>query len=343
MPKKPTSRASNSPALHSATRTAFFRQLTNPNTIDRYFRSMVSRFFPGAGSVVDVSYTHRPALSTTSFLTAVEVVTRKRGQTQRWHVRGNTVDRQTYTIFRRLASYHQPRLRLPRPLTFINPPGYIWYEEVGGRTLRDKSFSSPLWPVTLGKIGTGLAVFHGTPARGLRPLTWTNEVRTLRRSQQTIARRAPHLAGLAQRVDTWLLDHERAAWNHHPVLVHKDFQASNIITGPRIGFIDFTLSGIGPAAFDLGTFLSHLGVMTLGHVAPARLRNWRQSFLRGYRRSISVHAWHIVQRDTPVFEVRSLFDILAITLTTLGWQHLPGRKYVGHVLQQLEHLTSLRP
>lgn len=340
MPRKSTSPASSNTTLQPGSRAKFLRQLGITSVTTNYFRRHLRQFFPSAASLLEVAYTHKPTLSTSSYLTKFDVAVSVGGHRVVKRVRGNTVDRGTYTIFARVAQHPQHVIRFPRPLAFFTPPNYILYEEVGGTTLRQKSFSGALWPLAMRKIGLALATFQRTPSRGLRRLSWTDERRFLRQTERTITRLAPERRDWIRQVMTVLQPREAKAWPHHQGLVHKDFQASNIITGPRVGIIDFTLSGVGPMAFDVGTFLAHLTVMTHNQVSPARTQLWRRTFVRSYRAVVGPRQWRMMASQIAVFELRAAIDILAITLTTLGEQQEPGKMYVALLVNEIDRLVQ---
>ncbi len=305
-----------------------------------FFSRREQAFFPGAMRVVSCRYTHRPTLSTSSYLTRFDVTVQYPNGKRVHHVRGNTVDQQTSAIFRRLAQTKHV-FRSPRPLDYLTPPGYILYEETSGSTLRQLAFTSSRWPAIAESIGGSLAAFHCTPARGLRQLHWRQEVDFLRTCHAAIVRRSPSRRTWATRVITVLQTHERLAWSRQPGLTHKDFQASNIILGSAIGIIDFTLSGVGPTAFDLGTFVTHLAVMCHGRVAESRVQHWRERFLQGYAKSIGAVSWRKTAADVPIFELRSAIDILSITLQTLGEDNNPGRAYCQLLTKRIDVLVKL--
>jgi aminoglycoside phosphotransferase (APT) family kinase protein len=309
--------------------------------MEKYFRVHLATFFPGARTLVEYSYTHRPALSTQSFLTRFILRTSGPRTSTVHHVRGNSVDRDTYRIFARLGKSASTAVRFPRPLAYFSKPGYILYQEVTGDTLRQLPLQSPAWISTSTEIGRAVAKFHHTSTSGLRRLPWSGELAWLTASYNTITRHAPARAQWIRRVVHEFKLLERRAWASSPQgLVHKDFQASNIILGQPVGMIDFTLSGRGPVGFDLGTYLMHLEVMSLGKVSARTVAQRQRAFLRGYQSAVSRTTWSAVQAVLPVFQLRSAIDILAITLTYLGEKDANGRRYVHLLVREIDRLMA---
>lgn len=321
--------------LRVATSSQFRRLLSDPEVVERYFREHLKRFFPQATELLDCTATHRAALSTSSYLTRYVLVVRERGQKTVKHVRGNSVDRKTWNIFRQLNKDNRNTCRFPRPLSYFARPGYIFYEEVAGDTLRQLSWQSPSWKSTMGAIGRALSQFHHTPTGGIRYLPWKEEQGLVRGMIKNISRLSPARKAWITAVGAVLVPAEKKVWGNTAGLVHKDFQASNIILGRPIGLIDFTLSGIGPRAFDLGTFAVHLGVMSLGHFSQKKVEQLLLSFYNGYRRTLSVRDWKGMEKQLAVFRLRSAVDIMSITLTYLGESGAQSKQYIDYLVHTI--------
>ncbi len=304
-----------------------------------YFSNKLKSFFPGAQQLVNYQFTHRPTLSTASYLTRFDLTIRYGSRTATHHVRGNSIDTETAKIFLKL---HQKKtsFRSPRLLTYFPKPGYILYEEVLGSTLRELPFKSLRWPSTISAIDKALADFHQTPTTTLRKLPWSAEATFIRACQKNIVRHSPHRKTWAQKAVSALLQHERTAWSRQTGLVHKDFQASNIILGKSIGIIDFTLSGQGPTIFDLGTFVTHLSVMSLGHLSAKKVTHLRETFLNAYISNLKKSAQQMVIRDLPIFELRSALDILSITLQNVGEKSGAGKLYCDLLTKRIDSLVT---
>lgn len=321
--------------LRSSSSSEFRRLLADPEVIERYFREHLRVFFPRSTELLECTATHRAALSTSSYLTRYVLVVRERGHKTIKHVRGNSVDRKTWNIFRQLNTGNRNTCRFPRPLSYFARPGYIFYEEVAGDTLRQLSWQSPAWNSTLRNIGRALAQFHATPINGIRHLLWKGEEQLIRGMVNNISHISPARASWIKGIVQILLPAEKKMWGASARLIHKDFQASNIILGRPIGLIDFTLSGVGPQAFDLGTFAVHLGVMSLGHASQKKTEQRLRAFYDGYRRSTSLRDWKTVESQLAVFRLRSAIDILSITLTYLGESSANSKQYIDYLVHTI--------
>ncbi len=317
--------------------------VTNPVLVRAYFAHHLRRFFRGAQKIDALTIEHRDALSTKSFLMRYVVSIRfPDGRTSERIIRGNRVDHATYRITERVHRTLRGFSSL-RPLRYERRLGYEFYEELAGVPVRSLPYDSSRFRERFPTIGRALAAFQATPRHGLRQLTWSNELRAL----TTVAARIRRFGGPAERpfLTTIKIYQARAqpVWQGSPSLVHNDFQASNILRTPTgVGLIDFTQSGVGNGAIDAATFIVHLRVMLDGLVTPPRIEALSRRFLEAYAQALPRPRRTRLRRDLPIFELRSLLDVLAVTLMNLGPRDPNRRRYVDLVGRALQRLSEGR-
>lgn len=309
-----------------------------------YFQKRLDRFFPGAQKIEHVAARHQPALSTTSFLMRYRLtITMPNGSVVEKTVRGNFIGNATYRIMASVFAARSSRLSSMRPLAFERSLGYVFYEELAGTPLRMVKPSSPRFTRLMVPIGHMLARFHSIRTVGIAPLDLADDRTQIMHNRDRIIRADPSLRATANLATDMIVSLERLVWTKRRAIVHNDFQASNIVmTGPTgVGVIDFTLSGIAHPAIDIGNFLAHLAVMLYGHVPQSSIERRRQAFLGAYLSHYQGHARANLQSTIPLFELRSAFDILAITLINLGPRDRNRKRYVMLLKHTIHRLITV--
>ncbi|MBI4090338.1 MAG: aminoglycoside phosphotransferase family protein [Candidatus Kerfeldbacteria bacterium] len=310
-------------------------------TMLAYFSEHLPEFFPQASAIERLEPEHRRALSTRSFLMRFRLrLSWVSGKTGDRVVRGNRIDRDTYRIMARVYQ-RQNGFSSLRPLRFESRLGYVFYEELGGRSLRQISLRSPYFARLVAQAGRALARFHRLPTAGLRRLRWSAEQRFLRLLERRILQSHAPATAVVGRAGHALRQAEARHWNRLRALVHNDFQASNIIATTNIGLIDFTQSGVGHPAIDLGTFRAHLSVMLYGVLPDRAVERLRVRFTNAYFRSQSAGYRQRLSAALPVFELRALLDILATTVINLGPRDPNRRRYVRLLERRMNRLLAV--
>lgn len=306
-----------------------------------YFSGYLADFFPEATAVVGLYPEHHRALSTHSYLMRFRLIlSLSSGTTTEKVIRGNRVDQATYKVMARVFR-HRAGFASIRPLRYEPRLGYVFYEELAGQPLRQIPFRSRRFAQLMVRAGQTLAQFHRVPTPGLRRLTWTAERRFLRLLERRIHRSHPGSATTATRAWRALTRAEAPYWHGPRALVHNDFQASNIIaTATGIGFIDFTQSGVGHPAIDLGTFRAHLCVMLHSLLPERAIHRLQHRFTQAYLRLQPTGHRQSLETALPTFELRGLLDILATTVTNLGPGDRNRRRYVRLLERRIDGLLA---
>lgn len=317
-------------------------RLQNTDVMFDYFSRHLLNFFPAAIHIVGLSIQHQGALSGTSFLMRYTLIIRmKNGRIEQRNVRGNFVRPGTYSIMERLMRYGQRRFETLRTLRYEHSFHYVFYEELDGVSLRNIPFRSPEFRRSMPAIGSALASLQVMPDRHLPSLPWSKERQHLKRIRNRL-RSSRSMSPLMNRALRTLEVAERRTWKTAVQgLVHNDYQASNIlITARGIGLIDFTDSGRGPVAVDLGTFITHLSVMLHGMVSPRQNTAYRTLFLRSYGKALRNARFQSLLRTLPIFELRSCLDVYATTAVNLGVQNGRGAGYASLLRKRIACLLE---
>ncbi|MBI4426116.1 MAG: aminoglycoside phosphotransferase family protein [Candidatus Kerfeldbacteria bacterium] len=330
------------PLALSAVRPATLpRALQNRGTMQAYFTTHLKQFFPGAQTLARLQLEHHRALSIQSYLMRYRLnIVWPDGQTSYRLVRGNRIDHASFAVMARVWQHRQGFASI-RPLRYEPQLRYVFYEELVGAPLRLVPFRSGHFAKLVVAAGRALARFQRVPTAGLRHLTWSAERRFLRRLERQIKQGGPGALLNLRKTFQSITAAERTRWYDRRALVHHDFQASNIIAVPSgIGLIDFTQSGIGHPAIDLGIFRMHLNVMLHGHLVPGVINRLRERFTQAYLQSLNQQQRHQVRASLPTFELRSALDILAITLVNLGPRDPNRRRYVDLLRRLIGELLN---
>ncbi len=320
----------------------FERSLMDRSTMHAFFQEHLPSMYPDYRGVAGVAASHQPALSTTSFLMHYHVdIMRPDGSIERKSIRGNFVDSATYRIMQAVYRHRKPTYASMRPLLYDVRHRYEFYEEVPGTSLRNVPFRSTRFARLVVPIARALADLHKVPTTGLRELSWNKEVASIKLNVARITRELPAYRRTITACTSTLMRTERRSWHANRAIVHNDFQASNvIIDGTRVGLIDFTLSAVGNAAIDIGTFLSHLAVMLHGVLPSTRIVRLRRTFLDAYLSRATPTRRAALRTSIAVFELRSCIDILAITLINLGPKDRNRNMYSALLRRRIETLTG---
>ncbi|MBI4093297.1 MAG: aminoglycoside phosphotransferase family protein [Candidatus Kerfeldbacteria bacterium] len=307
--------------------------LINHTAMTAYFTDHLAGFFQGSNKVERLTIEQPHALSARSFLTRyVLLLRRQTGGADRRVVRGNFWDRRTYEILRSVYRHPRRTFKTMHPLQYENKFGYVFYEELDGPSLRLAKFRSPSFAAVISGTARALQNLHSLVFRKVRMLSWQDERQFL---QLVLAGIRQHDRRLIPNLDSIIYSLKRAAkpiWNNYRVLVHNDFQASNIIASSPIGIIDYTRSGLGHPMIDVGNFLAHLRIMLAGILPRHRIEKLADLFLRTYLGRASSHQRQSLLRVLPLFELRSCLEILAVTLTNLP-RASRGRKFYQALLK----------
>lgn len=283
----------------------------------------------------DLSVSHPRAVSRSSFLTAFRLTVYGPVGPSTVTVRGNHVHRATADIIRAVSIARGRRFETITPLAYLDRPAYLLYRAVDGRPLRDLLPTSRSFADAIADSGRALGQLHGLRVKRIRRLAWSDERRWLQLLDRRIRRRSPALTDESLAVRQLLERRLRPLWNQRSSLVHNDYQASNILINRRkVGIIDYTQSGLGPPALDVGNFLVHLRVMLHRILSARRIQRLADRFVAAYRRASSPAARQSIRRDLAVAELRAAYDILATTLINLG-PHDPNRHRYVRLLRQL--------
>lgn len=340
-----TTRYPLSPLLEHTPKAGFRSAILNPGTMHAFFWEHRNALYPGFQKIESLNISHRSALSVSSYLTRFSLdCMRVDGTIVRKTIRGNFVDYPTFRIMEAVYRAKHRSFSTMRPLLFEHRHGYEFYEEVSGAPLRDVPFTSSRFDRILPRIARAVADFHTISTHGLRRLSLQTEAAMNTRNRRRILQHLPHERAEISRAFASLARAERALWHSNHAIVHNDFQASNIIVdGSRIGLIDFTLSAVGNRCIDVGTFLSHLTVMLHGVRSARAIDALKQRFVQAYLARVPVSHRAEFRAAISVFELRSVLDILAITLINLGPRDPNRKKYVTLLLGRIHSLGAMIP
>lgn len=326
--------------LSKSGRSALPNALTDAAVMHGYFQQHLASFFPGTQKIEQVVLSQPHALSTTSFLTQFRlVIMLSDGSLVQKKTRGNFVSPETLRIMQAVYRNTTPLCATMRPLSYLDRAGYVLYEELAGESLRAVPVRSRQFSALIRPVARALASFHAVPSAGIRRLLWKNELAVINDNARVVMKRLPSGRRVIRDAHGTLVRMERALWDADRTIVHNDFQASNVIQNAgNIGIIDFTMSGCGNPAIDVGNFLAHLTVMLYGKVGKRRVAEMRKVFIAEYLRSRWKAKRKRVLSVLPTFELRSSLDILAITLKNLGENDPNRRRYAGLLLRRLIEL-----
>ncbi|MFH0829487.1 MAG: aminoglycoside phosphotransferase family protein [Candidatus Kerfeldbacteria bacterium] len=328
------------PPLIEADRSTLRIALTDTAVMHGFFQNKLTSFFPDTQKVERITISQPHALSTTSFLTRYRlVIMLPDGRLVQKNVRGNYVSKETLRIMR--ATYHHTTefFDTIRPLYFLTRPGYVLYEELSGESLRAVPIRSQRFIGLIRPIARALATFHSIPVTSIKRLSWNSEQALVHSNASRAMKGVRSGRHTIRNAYETLVQAERPIWSAHRAIVHNDFQASNIIqNAKKVGFIDFTMSGAGHPAIDVGNFLAHLTVMLYGKVGQRRVTALRKLFITEYLRWCRGIRRENFLSAVSVFELRGSLDILAITLTNLGTNDPNRRRYVGLLLRRFAEL-----
>lgn len=318
------------PALERTPHQNFRTALRNPVVMRAYFAEHLRAFFPWAQKIDGLDVEHPRALSGSSFLMRYNLRLRlPNGGIEDRVIRGNNLDPGAFAILRRVHRSRSREFRTMRPLRYESRFRYVFYEELAGLSLRAVDPRTKKFSRLLPEIAGALAAFHRTPGRGLRELSWPNEV-AFRAELLRHVRSSPEGQRLleAQSLNRITGGIERRLWKRFRGLVHNDFQASNLIVSRRgIGIIDFTQSGLGNRALDVANFLTHLRVMLDRVVSERRIEANADRFLTSYERRLSARERWSLRAALPHFQLRSALDVFATTVRNLGSRDPNRRRY----------------
>ena len=188
-----------------------------------------------------------------------------------------------------------PHLRIPAAIARTADGRIVVFEAIDGHRLGELGETAIEAGVAC--HGAALATFHAlTPPPGV-PRFARVDPDQLAKAAAMLARARPDVAPEAEALAAQL--GRREPRGGPPVCLHGDVHLHNgILAGDRVALIDFDKLALGPAAVDLGSFLSLLRYQTavgLLSVPAARLRE--AAILRGYARvgslpEASVLRWH---------------------------------------------------
>ncbi len=316
--------------------------LVEQSVMHGFFQRQLHAFFPGSQKIEWVRVAQPHALSTSSYLTRYRItIMAPNGSTSVKNVRGNFIAPTAFRIMQ--AVYQRPSRRFTtmRPLWFDPRFRYELYEEVRGLPLRMVPIRSSSFAGTIAPIARAVAGLHAVPCQRVPRIPFRQERDMVLRNARIASRYIPRQHSFLSRTASSVIRGERAAWDAPQAIVHNDLQASNIIIDRgTVGLIDYTQSGVANPAIDVGNFIAHLGVMLYGKVGLRRSAVVRGRFVREYLRAYRGRHRLALERSIPVFELRSMLDILAITLTNLGPRHPNGRRYVRFLLGRIALLMT---
>ncbi len=168
-------------------------------------------------------------------------------------------------------------LHIPRPIAYIHGHQLLLTEPAQGRPCKKMQLAPQV--ETLSRIGAALRELH-TYGVGTGPVKkMVDHVGELVRPQpETLASAIPGFGNLIHETLALLLeidDHLIAS----PVLLHRDYHLRQLFDdGARISVIDWDLSAVGDAAFDVGYFTAYLK----NHYALEEALIGIAAFLEGY-------------------------------------------------------------
>jgi aminoglycoside phosphotransferase (APT) family kinase protein len=212
-------------------------------------------------------------------------------------------------------------VRVPRALAFDGPRGLVLMEDLPGQELK-RALPSIDAERALRNLGRLMALFHKSPARVPATVSTRGELVDVIEAAQTIADAIPVMRPRLRACISKLRS-LRGNDRDPAVLLHGACRLKHVfIHQGRLALVDLDGLAVGPAAYDLGNFLSSLYYLEEQERfdAPERL-SYSRSFLSGYAVTTS-------QRIRPSTVMWFLAAILI---------HKQAGKYVTHLHEDRDH------
>ena len=220
------------------------------------------------------------------------------------------VERNEAAIMEALDGRKALRGRIPKPILLKKKT--LLYRRLWGDEFRRFPFSERPrdLPRLCAEVGNVLARIHNTPI----PDGVAQRIRTLkqrRRNLRTLEKKFPEVIARFN-----LNPPDSPAGRHRQVLMHGDFQPSNLImTLPdaHIGVIDFAAGGAGDQAFDVADFLAHTELMLRGNLPARTIQRSLDVFLNVYKNRVRSLGKHF-DEALRVAKFDALLSILGATI-----------------------------
>lgn len=188
----------------------------------------------------------------------------------------------TLRVMRALHAQGRDGPRTPAPLCHQPQLRLLWQEALPGVPLADLLNDEAAVPELMREAGVQIAALHRAQAPAGNVLTWAH---LLSRIDAVCTPLAVHLGrngglvdDLTNRLRSTVPSHEGEA-----ALLHGDLHAKNFLAGSAgLGLIDLDGCAMGPAAWDLGSFIAALIATDLIQGARGRARRQGALLLQGY-------------------------------------------------------------
>jgi Ser/Thr protein kinase RdoA (MazF antagonist) len=234
----------------------------------------------------------------------------------------------------------------------------------GARDWNEHHAAGRFSPASARTLGRTLAALHALPVDGLEPLpTGVDRMWALSLAEPPrdllldLSAGALDLVGRVQASHALCarLDELQDA-RTDDVLVHGDLRWDNCLAVPRQGsrrrtrivLVDWELSGLGAAGFDVATFLAEYLRVWVGSIpivepaAPGRLMPWARHPLRDMRPAIDAF-WAAYCLGNPLHpSLRRLIDLTAVCLLQTAVEQAQGLSAVSaHVMTLVQLADNL--